>query len=106
MHPPRFRLRTLMIGVAFWGVWLGLGIMFLQKIRIGSLAAHWAYAEECSLRDAAWNDEQALKWGEAFRRRAEMMRRRAEYQAALKRKYEAATVRPWLPVAPDPPPPE
>src|SRR5436305_1446275 len=31
---------------------------------------------------------------------------RARYHAGLKQKYIRATDRPWLPVAPDPPPPE
>jgi hypothetical protein len=30
----------------------------------------------------------------------------AEYHAALKQKYEKAASRPWVPIAPDPPPPE
>ena len=34
------------------------------------------------------------------------LRRLAEHASRIKRKYEHAARRPWLPVAPDPPPPE
>jgi hypothetical protein len=39
-------------------------------------------------------------------RLASKYRRQAEYHAVLGRKYKAAASRPWLPVEPDPPPPE
>jgi hypothetical protein len=35
---------------------------------------------------------------------ARVNQRTAEYHAALKRKYEKADSRPWIPVAPDPAP--
>jgi Tfp pilus assembly protein PilE len=37
---------------------------------------------------------------------AELSRRRLEFHAELKEKYDRATRYPWLPVAPDPPEPE
>jgi hypothetical protein len=37
---------------------------------------------------------------------ARMNQKTAEYHAALKRKYERAAVRPWMPIDPDPRPPE
>jgi hypothetical protein len=40
------------------------------------------------------------------RRQAECHQKRADYHAALARKYAIAASRPWLPVEPDPPPPK
>jgi hypothetical protein len=37
---------------------------------------------------------------------ARLHQRTAEYHAALRQKYERAASRPWVPIAPDPPPPE
>lgn len=43
---------------------------------------------------------------EENRRDRERLERLILYHAAMKRKYESAAERPWLPVSPDPPPPE
>src|SRR5437763_13286762 len=83
----------------------------------------WAsYRERAT--DHATAEAQYRRWVDKFRRRLEDRPREAtdsdsenrgrlsyfdqwaSYHAALRRKYEHAASYPWLPVEPDPPPPE
>jgi hypothetical protein len=102
MRPPRFRLRTLLIAVAVVSVALGGELMRRRRISHREQAASHSDAEELS---RAYADDargqpgpiapQRVAWGEVL----------AAYHAAMSRKYERAARYPWLPVAPDPPPP-
>jgi hypothetical protein len=90
--PYRFRLRSLLILVAL--VAIGLGGMRWTSRRaseFGRLALDY--------RDSAKMSEVAFATGN--RRLGPI----AVYQRKLQRKYEYAAAYPWLPVAPDPPPP-
>lgn len=62
----------------------------------------WLSQSEVLARRAIRNAEEADKQ----RAKAAAEERQAEHYRQLKRKYERAGRRPWLPVAPDPPPPQ
>ena len=105
---PRMTTRRWMIAVAIVGVGIGAGMLLVRSRRYAAVAAFHAQGEaECwriiaadegnRLDTAIWKD-----WL-AYARRS---RKLFLYHAALRRKYEWAARRPWLPVEPDPPEPE
>ena len=111
MRPPRFRLRTLLIAVAVMGVALGawgriegrrarmLGLAEEHRSRIVGLSIDRDYARlGVSLCD--------ITTGYPLRPVTPGERRRDRWHFRLYLKYQDAAARPWLPVAPDPPPPE
>ena len=91
----QFRLRWLMAAVAI--VALALGARIALRRRAESFAARSAFLYE--------------EWVAVFSIRGDAgdtpeRRRRLGHIAALRKKYKRAALRPWLPVAPDPPEPE
>src|SRR3954469_25325987 len=107
MRIPRFRVRTLMIAVAVVAVALGAGRRRQRAPTFLQRAAEFAERETTS-----WLMVEA-----SCRRNPlpglivvheDPMRHRwwALYLGRLRRKYERAARYPWLPVPPDPPPPE
>lgn len=74
-----------------------------------AMAVEWARRAEASTdsRDS-WADlaSQAKTLAECRRERVTRLSGDLGHHAALRRKYELAAARPWLPIWPDPPPPE
>jgi hypothetical protein len=90
MRRPRFQLTTrrLMAAVAIAGVVLGSGIKVERMWRLS-----WQYrmsADVCAGMEDLYRSDPRL----------------ARFYAQQKSRYERAAARPWLPVEPDPPPPE
>lgn len=104
MRAPRFRLRTLMLAVAIVAVALAADVCYRRH------AAFGLRAEQCRRgASAAYMSEQAARLRNRFDhdpRTTAAFFQRAEYYEALGAKYQRAARYPWLPVAPDPPPPE
>jgi hypothetical protein len=101
MRQPRFRLRTLLIGVAVAGMVLG-GAAHVPRL------AH--RSRFCAMKATAYAADEQL-FGEAARFAtdpaiAAKYRRKADWYARLRRKWVLASRIPFLPVAPDPPPPD
>jgi hypothetical protein len=111
MSTPRFRLRTLLIAVAVVGVVLGAGMMRRRRSILHEKAAHHraiGRRQAAKVRGIEELARAATTAREAAETRADarVEARIGEYHAALARKYQRAAARPWLPVAPDPPPPD
>jgi hypothetical protein len=127
---PRFRIRTLMVVVALAGViagtLVGCARMAARRQRFNALAkahgsdelvarslAKMAYDQIDTLaamrKAEEANGNPPDPWDDVIaqaRLQATHSCAFADYHAALKRKYEHAARRPWLPVPPDPPEPE
>lgn len=116
MRMPRFRIRTLMIMVAVAAVLTGVGIDFRRRVgyRQSMLRRHheaslpWyceLYADAGGLSDPS---DEIVSPGPGLDivLKAEAIDRRSEYHVRMKEKWTHAVRSPWLPVAPDPPPPE
>jgi hypothetical protein len=86
MRRLRIRIRTLLIAVALIGLACGADVMRKRRVEYLDRAMAWQCIAEdlCSPHDP----------------------RIDEHCDQLRRKYERAARYPWLPVAPDPPPPE
>jgi hypothetical protein len=112
MRPPRLRLRTLLIAVAVAGMVLGEGLMIQRRARLRATSARHAAQEQMwtTLAAAAGQrPSRRVDWSyRGVRRQTDQGRCRAaaDYHARLARKYDRAARYPWLPVAPDPPPPQ
>jgi hypothetical protein len=130
MRPPRFRLRTLLIAVAVVATVMGLQRRradFLGRAeQHGRMELH-RHAQARGLGGAilprpmfeALMDSDDLRSGcgwanyrgvrfegkERLSTLGAALEQMAAHHAALRRKYERAARYPWLPVAPDPPPP-
>ncbi len=106
MRPPRFRLRTMMILVAVLALSLSAAVLWLRREQYRRLAEVYSLTEKVLRVDSHMARGTAafplLDLSDSMDRNA----RQADYYARLRRKYERAATRPWLPVAPDPPPPE
>ena len=114
MRLPRFRLRTLLVAVAVAAAAME-AVLMLQRA-----AAYRRLAERYAERERMHRDSAALATAEAedlaergsadgaslWRDRADDNAAKAARSAELSRKYRRAAARPWLPVAPDPPPPD
>jgi hypothetical protein len=105
----RFTVRRLMLAVAVVAALLGCADLWRRREHYRRLAETHALSEMVlrvdsvmargdptggpgvRLLDLSDSLEEAAKW--------------ADYHAGLRRKYERAARYPWLPVAPDPPPP-
>jgi hypothetical protein len=108
MQLPRMTTRRWLIAVAVVAVCLGSGILITRSRSYAALCAFHAEGEkECRRIVEAFEGRRldAAVWKDwiAHARRA---RRLLPYHAALRRKYELASRRPWLPVEPDPPEPK
>jgi hypothetical protein len=100
MTPPRFRLRTLLVAVAVAATALGAMGMVLRSAAYAARAARYdAMAHPDWVK---FGDRNPIQEAAYRRHEAEEVR----YYLGLKAKYERAAAHPWLPVAPDPPPPE
>jgi hypothetical protein len=110
MRLPRFRIRTLMIAVAVVATmsWVAVRLrqrserFYWESLSMEGRRIEWAagaelYEYDCNRAADPLPDDV---------RGAIRHRRRANYYLALQRKYRDAARRPWLPVPPDPPPPE
>jgi hypothetical protein len=120
----RFTLRAMLIAVASIALVLGgWRLLWLRSIYQKTAIAHAAYEHLARTMQRFVEDEGKdereleIAFGmnvepereEVKAKRAADARvnhRTADYHAALKHKYEQAASRPWVPVAPDPPPPE
>jgi hypothetical protein len=119
MRPPRFRLRTLLVAVAVAAVMLGVIVPMVRlRARYSERAAGHGGSAQFYLEHARAADQGhggCMKIGArgsiqeikaAYRRVAPKYRRIADYHSLMARKYERASRYPWLPVPPDPPPPD
>jgi hypothetical protein len=110
MRLPRMTTRRWMVAVAVAAIGLGAWVLVVRSreyaVQAGNHGHHEAmcwltiHAYEADPRSVTVSGPKPV---EAI---IDQSRRRAGYYAALKRKYEQAAHRPWLPVEPDPPPPE
>ena len=91
MWLPRMTTRRWMVAVAVAGLLMAIGLEVRRELRLARRYRAWA---------DAWGH--CLVWYDG--RRGDQ--RSAYYCAKMKRKYERASSRPWLPVEPDPYPPE
>ena len=109
MTLPRFRLRTLMIVVAIVGLLMYCRRVQQHRLNLATLCriadrgvrrSGTIYRLEHDIETllTVTFETPALSPAEIDGRR-----RRSAYWIALKRKYDRAATRPWLPVAPDPP---
>jgi hypothetical protein len=126
MRPPRvqFKMRGMLAAVASLALLMGgLRLLWLSSVYRKAAAAHVAHERLARILqkivEDEGKDERDLKIAfgvriepesEAVKAKrvadARLNQRTAEYHAALGRKYEIAASRPWIPIAPDPPPPE
>ena len=107
MPLPRLRVRTLMVAVAVAAGACGFIELGRRRAVYRARAKHSA-GTEALIRGGAWGYRLVSdRFGREHRviDRADL-RALATYHAVMKRKYERAARYPWLPVAPDPPPPE
>jgi hypothetical protein len=106
MTPPRFRLRTLLIAVAVAGIVSGLAALRQRRAHFLELAALHERAEsEPRVISVHFREEVPVEERMKVWRQINASDKRAKYHHLLRVKYECAAARPWLPVAPDPPPP-
>jgi hypothetical protein len=102
MKLPRFRLRTLAAGLGIALVVVGMrnAVERDGRARARRQAGHLRRAEYIRF---------VADWGgidpAAFRAKADGFTRRITYHEAMSQKWRDAAYLPWLPVAPDPPPP-
>ena len=93
MRPPRFRLRTLLVAVAVAGLLLGcardLGLAACHQMRVMRVGY-------TSMGLTCWVDSRGVPVTE----------RRSAWHEAMRNTYLRAAALPWLPVPPDPPPPD
>src|SRR5437868_589492 len=111
MRHPRITTRWLMEAVAVVAILLTAGIVgrrwldFSARARSHAAQA-WGFSlEACNSYELAYDDIRSGNGAASARQFAEegaVWRQRALYHDALRRKYEAALWRPWLPVPPDP----
>jgi hypothetical protein len=126
MKLPRaqFKMRGMLAAVASVALLMGgLRLLWLSSVYRKAAVAHLAHEHVArTLQRIVENEgkderESAIALGmriepesEAVKAKrvadARLNQRTAEYHAALRRRYEIAASRPWIPIAPDPPPPE
>ena len=110
---PRLTVRRLMIVVAVVTVLLGAAYKFAEcnlLARFYRVEAQYHADRESALREIAAKDggESLINFTPRTDTRSKRfpIRVMADFEAKLKRKYDRAASRPWLPVPPDPPEPE
>jgi hypothetical protein len=108
MRLPRMTTRRWMVAVAIVAVGIGTWMLIERSRSYAALGSLHAESEkECRRIVEAFEGSRfdPVIWGEALAlvRRS---RKLLPYHAALRRKYERASRRPWLPVEPDPPEPQ
>lgn len=116
MRMPRFTIRTLMVMVAMAAVLTGVGIDYRRRVRYrqSMLLSHdeaglgW-YCElytDLDLRDFVPDETDEIVRPGPGLDVVVSADRLSEYHRRMKEKWTHAVRYPWLPVAPDPPPPE
>ncbi len=98
MKPPRFRLRTLMLGVVLLAVALGVGQLARRSAAYRAISVQHAL-EASSLETAVGYTHPELDPDG-------VVPRRVEWHAQLRDKYLRASRRPWLILDDDPPIPD
>jgi hypothetical protein len=99
---PRFSLRWLMVAVAV----VALGVAAVRWMRsMDALSADYQRRALSHRIKAADDYSLILRSPDDPRARARLERRKA-YRSAMAEKWNRAALFPWLPVAPDPPPPD
>ena len=115
MRLPPMTTRRWMVAVATLATLLTAGITGQRWVVLQERARHFANQAWANSLEAGNSFELAYddvrsgngeKSALGFARDAYFWRRRALHFDSLRRKYEGAMWRPWLPVAPDPPEPE
>ncbi len=112
LQDARFGMRTLMILTAYLALLIGFGM----RVSRTSTTARWLHAQSLAASQSADFYREILANDHAKRaskppqpslapQTVEVYRRMVEYQEQLAEKYARAAQTPWLPVAPDPPPP-
>jgi hypothetical protein len=115
MRLPRMTTRRLMALVAVVAILLAGGIVgrrwwdFSTRARYHAVQAWANSVESANQYELAYDDIRSGN-GEAsartFAEQGSNLHKASFYHDALRRKYESAMRRPWLPVPPDPPSPE
>ncbi len=110
----RITIRQMMIAVAVLAVYLGVSIEWVRRQRSGhfqSRASLHANLETIVRSSEQQQAQTAADWqkrgrdASSFRQAAARAKARADYHAAMKRKYEDAAARRRFSVEPDPPEP-
>jgi hypothetical protein len=112
MRPPRLRLRTLLIAVTVAAVATGAEALRRRRAALlaraaacgGFVAVNRAMIGSISP-DQAGPGASPEQVRRAIATAEDLARRRADHYERLRRAYLRAADRPWLPVAPEPPPP-
>jgi hypothetical protein len=101
MHFPKFRLRSMMILVAVFalGIWAAVMVR-LRGDYLSRAAQHTAHEQ-------SYRRTSHIRFAESFpaedRQELLLMRARlADFHDEMRRKWERAASRPWMPVSPDP----
>ena len=106
MRPPGFRLRTLLVAVAVVGVVLSPPVLLARSHRFLALAVAHQRAGGGPFFHS-FIDAKGLAYLDDLSRRASRLSpERRNWHRSLAQKYFRAASHPWLPVAPDPPPPD
>ncbi len=95
MRWPRFRVRTLLVLVVLAGVSIGGCVLWQRSVEYRRRADGYADPGYIGFM-TGWSPAEVERYNVA----------RKAYFAEMARKYDRAARYPWLPVAPDPPPPE
>jgi hypothetical protein len=106
----RFTVRRMMVAVAVVAVGLGALILIARSHAYSVRAGNHGYREwRCWEAIRVYGADPrgvTLRGPEPVEVFIDRSRRLAGYYATLRRKYEQAAARPWLPVEPDPPEPQ
>ena len=114
MRLPRMTMRRWMIAVAAIGLMIGGGVRLKQRrdyflslaqshqMEVASSTARGEALKSRFGHTSGMTTEEIMHLHGDYDR----MMDRADHHASLARKYERAARYPWLPVEPDPPPPE
>jgi len=101
MRFPRFRLRTLLMVVAVLALVMAVSTAIARRsVALAQLAKFHGSRAELALACRLYRDASGRTC------LARVLTPRFDYHSSLRRKYEYAASRPWLPVPPDPPPPK
>ena len=108
MRPPQMTTRRWMVAVAIVAFGIGAWILIARSHSYAIETAKHDFREAYHrwLVDSYESDGLGFSGRGSIEEGIDRLRRRISYHAALKRKYELASRRPWLPVEPDPPEPE
>lgn len=114
MRLPRLTMRCLMVLVAVAAFLLWSYQVSQRWVDCRNKVEHYgtvsamqaAQANELRQQARLWRSRGSTSQATEADSDAEHLEKWSAYDAAMKRKYERAARSPWLPVLPDPPPPE